>query len=61
MPSCVLMIFIDMKKYYTQTEGISKYSGKQENYAIGLNSCYLFNLEHETEHIIDGANGFCMH
>ena len=59
MPSCVLMIFIDMN--YIQTEGISKYSGKQENYAIGLNCCYLFNLEHETEHDIDGANGFCMH
>ena len=26
-------------------EGISKHSGKQENFANGLDSCYLFNLE----------------
>ena len=49
------------KSIYIQKEGISKYSGKQENYAIGLNSCYLFNLEHETEHVIDSGNGVCMH
>ena len=44
-----------------QKEGISKYPRKQENHAIGLNSCYLFNLERETEHDIDSANGVCMH
>ena len=44
-----------------QKEGISKHSGKQENFAIGLDSCYLFNLEHGTEHEIDRACGVCMH
>ena len=34
---------------------------KQENFAIGLDSSYLFNLEHETEHEIDWAYGVCMH
>ena len=42
-------------------EGISKHSGKQENFAVGLGSCYLFNLEHGTEHEIDRAYGVCMH
>ena len=42
-------------------EGISKHSGNQENFAIGLDSCYLFNLEHRTEHEIDRAYGVCMH
>ena len=42
-------------------EGISKHSGKQENFANGLDSCYLFNLEHGTEHEIDRAYGVCMH
>ena len=42
-------------------EGISKHSGKQENFAVGLDSCYLFNLEHRTEHEIDRAYGVCMH
>ena len=44
-----------------QKEGISKHSGKQEKFAIGLDSCYLFNLEHETEHEIDRAYEVCMH
>ena len=39
---------------------ISKKFGKQEKYVTGLNSCYLFNLEHETEHDID-ITGVCMH
>ena len=42
-------------------EGISKHSGKQENFAIGWDSCYLFNLEHRTEHEIDRTYGVCMH
>ena len=42
-------------------EGISKHPGKQEHFAIGLDSCYLFNLEHGTEHEIDRAFGVCMH
>ena len=42
-------------------EGILKHSGKQENFANGLDSCYLFNLEHGTEHEIDRAYGVCMH
>ena len=46
---------------YLQKEGISKHSGKQENYAIGLDRCYWFNLEHGTEHDIDIAYGVCMH
>ena len=53
---------------YLQKEGISvsiyvhfKHSGKQENYAIGLESCYSFNLEYGTEHDIDSAYGVCIH
>ena len=45
---------------YLQKEGISKHSGKQENYAIGLDRCYWLNLEHGTEHDID-TYGVCMH
>ena len=44
-----------------QKEGISKHSWKQENFAIGLDNCYLFNLEHGTVHEIDSAYGVCMH
>ena len=33
----------------------------KENYAIDLDSCYLFNVEHEIEHDIDSALGVCMH
>ena len=33
----------------------------QENYVIGSDSCYWFNLEHPTEHDIDIAYGVCMH
>ena len=29
----------------------------KENNVIGLNSCYLFNVEHGTEHDIDIAYG----
>ena len=36
-------------------EGISKYSWIQETFENGLDSCYLFNLEHETEHDINIA------
>ena len=32
-------------------------SGNQKNFANGLDSCYLFNLEHRTEHEIDRAYG----
>ena len=42
-------------------EGISKHYGKNENFAIGLDSCYLFNLEHGTEHEIDRVYGVSMH
>ena len=42
-------------------EGISKQSGKQENYVIGLDSCYMFDLEHGTQQDIDSVYGFCMH
>ena len=44
-----------------QKKGISKHSEKQENFAIGLDSCYLFNLDHGTEHEIDRAYGVCMY
>ena len=60
MPSYVPVIFIDMN-IILQKGGISKHSGKQENFTIGLDSSYLFNLEHETEHEIDWAYGVCMH
>ena len=33
----------------------------KENYAIGLNSCYLFNVEHGTEHDIDSAYRAILH
>ena len=33
----------------------------KENLAIGLDSCYLINVEHRTEHDIDSAYGVCMH
>ena len=33
----------------------------KENYAVGLNSCYLFNVEHGTEHDIDSAYEVYMH
>ena len=48
-------------KYTNRTKGISKHSGKQEDYAIGFNSCYLHNLENRTEHGIDSAYGVCMY
>ena len=38
-----------------------KNSRKQENYAIGLDGCYLFNLQHETEHDIVSAYGVCLY
>ena len=41
--------------------GISKHSGKHENFANGLASCHLFNLEHGTEREIDRTYGVCMH
>ena len=34
---------------------------KARNYAIGLDNCYWFNLEHEIEHDIGIAYGVCMH
>ena len=33
----------------------------KENNVIGLNSCYLFNVEHGTEHDIDIAYGAILH
>ena len=33
----------------------------KENYAIDLDSCYLFNVEHGTGHDVDRAYGVCMH
>ena len=33
----------------------------KENYAVGLENCYLFNLEHGTKHDIDSAYGIRMH
>ena len=39
-------------------EGISKHSGKQENFANGLDSCYLFNLEHGTDMKLIGLMEF---
>ena len=35
-----------------EKEGISKHSGKQENYAIDLNSCYLLNLNMKVNMIL---------
>ena len=43
------------------TEGRNFKTFWKQNYVTGLNSCYLFNVEHGTEHDIDSAYGVCMH
>ena len=45
---------------YLQKEGIAKHFGKKK-YAIGSNSCYLFNVEHGIENEMDSAYGVFMH
>ena len=60
LPSSVLVIFIDMNTYIL-TERRNFKTFWKENYAVGLDSCYVFNLEHRTEHDIDSAYGVCMH
>ena len=59
LPSCVLAIFVDMNTYmYVLTERRNSKTFWKENYAIGLDSCYFFNLEHGTEHDIDSTYEF---
>ena len=56
------MCTYDFYQYqHVYTYRFSKNIGKQEKYVAGLNSCYLFNIEHETEHDIDSVYGVCMH
>ena len=46
---------------YILTERRNSETIWKENYTIGLKSCYLFNVEHGSEHDIDRAYGVCMH
>ena len=58
---CGLVVFSDMKTY---TEvGMSFKTFLKENYAIALDSCYLFtkNVKHEIEHDIDSTFGDIRH
>ena len=60
IPSSVLVTFVDMNMYILTERGNFKTFWKAKNYAIGLDSCYLFNLKHGTEHDIVNAYGVCM-
>ena len=54
------LIFIDMDmQILTAKSNFGTFW--KENYAIGLDSCYLFNVAHGTEHDIDSAWGVCMY
>ena len=33
----------------------------EKKFAVGCDSCYLFNVEHGTEQYIDSSYGVCMH
>ena len=60
--NCLLEFPIAWTHIYIQKEGISKHFGKVWTVVtFGLNSCYLLNFEHGTEHDIDSAYGVCMH
>ena len=59
LSSCVLVIFIDMNTYILTWRRNFKTFWKQ-NDATGLDSCYLFDVEHGTEHDLDSAYGVCM-
>ena len=48
------LIFIDMDVHIITPESTFGTFWK-ENYTIGLDSCYLFNVAHGTEHDIDSA------
>ena len=51
-----------MNTYILSTERRNfKTFWKGRKLCFGLDSCYWFNLEHETEHDIDNAYGVCMH
>ena len=52
LPSSVLVIFIDMNAYIL-TERRNFKTFWKENYAVGSDSCYVFDLEH--------AYRVCMH
>ena len=54
--------FKDMNTYmYILTERRNFKTFQKENYAIGLESCYLFNLEYGTEQDINSTYAVCMH
>ena len=60
--NCLLEFPIAWTHIYIQKEGISKHFGKVWTVVtFGLNSGYLLNFEHGTEHDIDSAYGVCMH
>ena len=58
LPLCELVVFIDMETYIL-TEGRHFKTFLKENYAIALDSCYLFTKK-MFEHNIDSAYGVCM-
>ena len=59
LTSCELVVFIDMNAYIL-IEGRSFKTILKENYAVALNSCYLF-IEHEIENDADSAAyGVCI-
>ena len=60
MCTCNFYRYEDMNTYIL-TERRNFKTFWKENYAVGLDSCYVFNLEHRTEHDIDSAYGVCMH
>ena len=64
LPSCLLVILLMISEHvytYWLTEKKNFKTFWKENYTIDLVSCYLFNVEHGTEHDIDSACGVCMH
>ena len=63
LPSCGLVVFIDMNKYIV-TEGRSFKAFLKENYAVVWESCYLFTkkmLNMELNMIFIDIAGVCVY
>ena len=60
IPSCGLDLFIDMNTYII-TEGRNFKAILKENYAMTLDSCYLFNVEHGIEYDVDSTYGIYLY
>ena len=58
LTSYELMVFIDMN-FYILTEGRNFKAFLKENYAVALDSFYMF-IEHEIEHSGESAYGVCI-